>query len=228
MSTPNPATRTHPDDSSRRIAHKTPLGWLPVALLLGLLLLLALIFLLVKAAGDDDGEKVPAGDSLGQAAGGAAAPAADQPGAGAVATPTDVASAGGTPSGPSGPPTGANGALSAGGTELLSVPGGRLGSLTGQAASGQAVVQSVVADEGFWVGPSATNRVFVVLTPQARGADGESPFQVTAGQTVQLKGTVKPSDAALADGLEVEAGEGKQQLIDQGGYVEATSISLQG
>jgi hypothetical protein len=41
--TPNPATSSHPERSSRRVAHKSPLAWLPLALLLLLLLLLALI-----------------------------------------------------------------------------------------------------------------------------------------------------------------------------------------
>lgn len=52
------------------------------------------------------------------------------------------------------------------------------------------MVESVVADEGFWVGDGPGMRVFVRLTPEARNSSGESPFQVEAGQTIELEGTV--------------------------------------
>lgn len=54
VETPNRATTTHPERSSQRVTHKTPLAWLPwlVAALLALLLLL--VVLLVAAANDDD------------------------------------------------------------------------------------------------------------------------------------------------------------------------------
>ena len=63
--TPNPATTIRPQKSSRRTTHKSPLGWLPWALLGLLALLLALVFLVVNAV-DDDGPAGDAGDSLGQ------------------------------------------------------------------------------------------------------------------------------------------------------------------
>ncbi len=63
--TPNPATDSRPERSSKKVARKKPLGLLPW-LLLGLLaLLLAAVFLVINAV-DDDGPDGPAGDSLGQ------------------------------------------------------------------------------------------------------------------------------------------------------------------
>lgn len=61
----NPATITRPERSSKRVARKKPLAWLPWALLASLALLLLLIFLVINAV-DDDGPDGPAGDSLGQ------------------------------------------------------------------------------------------------------------------------------------------------------------------
>lgn len=117
-------------------------------------------------------------------------------------------------------------ALSAGGQDLLSVEGGRIGALEGERASGTAQVESVVADEGFWVGTDAANRVFVFLTPEARRSAGESGFQVEAGQTVSLQGTVKTSSPDFAQNAGVTGAEGAQQLVEQGGYVEATEVRL--
>lgn len=63
--TPNPGTSTRPDRSSRKVARRKPLAWLPLALLAALALLLALVLLVVNAV-DDDGPDGPAGDGLGQ------------------------------------------------------------------------------------------------------------------------------------------------------------------
>jgi hypothetical protein len=124
-------------------------------------------------------------------------------------------------------PAAASGApLSAGGTDLLNAPGGRLGALTGERAAGTARVESVVADEGFWVGTDATRRVFVLLTPQARRSAGESAFQVQPGQTVSLEGTVKASSPEFAQAAGVTDAEGARLLVTQGGYVEATEVRL--
>lgn len=63
--TPNRATDSRPERSSKKVARKKPLGLLPW-LLLGLLaLLLAAVFLVINAV-DDDGPDGPAGDTLGQ------------------------------------------------------------------------------------------------------------------------------------------------------------------
>ena len=48
--TPNPGTRTDPNRSSRRVAHKAPLGWLPWARLGLLLLVLVIVGVLLSVA----------------------------------------------------------------------------------------------------------------------------------------------------------------------------------
>ena len=239
-STPNRATSTRPERSSKRSARKTPLGWLPW-LLLGLLaLLLALTFLVINSL-DDDGPDGPAGDTLGQS-GSNGSGLDGQDGDGKVAgTEGDGGSSSEGESGtgstgttgssgttrPSGAGAGgAAGTLTAGGQDLLAGASGSLGALAGQSASGNARVQSVVADEGFWVGADESNRVFVFLSPEARRSAGESGFQVEEGQTVSLEGTVSRSDASFADRTGVTADEGRQQLLDQGAYVDATRVEL--
>ena len=190
--------------TSRRTDRKAPMAWLPW-LLLGLLLLtLLLAALLAKAAGSgsDDTARSESGSGTSQDSG-----------------------ASGSGSG-SGAESGA--ALSAGGQDLLTVEGSRIGSLDGQSAQGTAQVESVVADEGFWVGTGPDSRVFVFLTPEARRSAGESGFQVEAGQTVSLEGTIKKSSAEFASSIGVSADEGARQLVEQGGYVEATEVRLAG
>ncbi len=111
--TPNPATSSHPERSSRRVAHKSPLAWLPLALLLLLLLLLALIVFAIAAANDDDGKgrrtvtapgpSATSGPANGGGAtpSGAAAPTGGAPTAGAptAGAPTAGAPTGGAPAG---------------------------------------------------------------------------------------------------------------------------------
>jgi hypothetical protein len=121
----------------------------------------------------------------------------------------------------------AQGSLTAGGRPLLDEAAvGRLGALTGQPAEGRGVaVHSVVAGEGFWAGTSESQRVFVFLTPRARATAGESPFQVRAGQRVDLTGTVKAVPQDLTS-LGVDESEGASQLRSQGQYVEAATVRL--
>ena len=124
-------------------------------------------------------------------------------------------------------PASAQNSLTVGGRLLLDeAAAGRLSALAGQPVEGRAAtVQSVVADEGFWAGADQNRRVFIFLTPQARTKVGESPFQVRAGQSVDLTGTLK----ALPDDLTpfgVEEPEGAAQLRSRGQYVEATAVRL--
>jgi hypothetical protein len=188
--------------TSRRSDRKAPLAWLPW-LLLGLLALTLLAAaLLAKAAGGSDDATSGSSQQSG-ARGSDPGAAAPQPG---------------------GDASGA--ALSAGGQDLLGLAGGSLVPLQGQQVSGTSRVESVVADEGFWVGSDATRRVFVFLTPAARRSAGESGFQVEAGQAVQLAGTVKASSPQFASAAGVTDAEGARQLVQQGGYVEATGVRL--
>ena len=99
--TPNPATDSRPERSSKKVAHKKPLGFLPW-LLLGLLaLLLAAVFLFINAV-DDDGPAGPAGDTLGQRDSGGSG-IDGQDGDGQVAGTEDDSAAGTSPSAPATP-----------------------------------------------------------------------------------------------------------------------------
>ena len=209
-------------------------GWL---IALGLLALLGLLaFLVARNTGDEgdtDGVDLSndrqggateatnaasnAADSASRAAttatGGSVTTAA--PGIGSVTTAAPTAGAGTVAA-----------ALTTGSDDVLALAGtNQLAGVSGRPVQGRAVtVESVVADEGFWVGNSATQRVFVFMTPQARTASGESPFQVSANQQVNLTGAMRagPDPAALG----VDEAEGAAQLTAQGQYVEATSLSL--
>jgi hypothetical protein len=65
----------------------------------------------------------------------------------------------------------------------------------------------------------------VFLTPEARNSDGESPFQVKAGQQVNLTGSVEQLPSDLTP-FGVDKSEGADQLRQQGSYVKATRIEL--
>ena len=197
---------------------RSPLAWLPGVGLL-LLLLIALLVVLVVFNPADEGDK--AGLDLRddkEVIDGAAGPAAGTP----AAPPAGQTAP--APSGQSGPGLGT---LTASGRSVLDeASAGRYAQLHGQPVEGRAVsVQSVVADEGFWAGASEQNRVFIFLTPQARTRTGESPFQVRAGQRVDLTGSVKAVPADLTP-FGVDQSEGAAQLRSQGHYIEATSVRL--
>ncbi len=154
--TPNPATSSHPERSSRRVAHKSPLAWLPLALLLLLLLLLALIVFAIAAANDDGGKgrrtvtaPGPSATS-GPASGGGATPSG-------AAAPTGGAPAGGAPTA---------GAPTTGGAPTGGAPGG------GTAGSGAAAVRGPL--KGALVGGAG-------LAPAAAGSTGGAAG--TAGGT---------------------------------------------
>ena len=192
-----------------RPVRKTPLAWLPwVALaLLGLLLLASLLIARnVTDAGDEPGVD-----------------ATDDPAAEGSAPPTTAAPA---PAEAPAATAGKESAVVAGGRALLPLPGAGLASLAGQSAEGKAAnVQSVVADEGFWVGDDTTNRIFVFLTDEAKAAEGESPFQVKPGQRVDFAGTIKPIPDDLPP-FGLEPAEGAEQLRQQGHYIELTKVAL--
>ena len=147
--------------------------------------------------------------------------------------PAGMASAAATPgvTGPAGATAGAAGAgkglLTANGASLLPVtqvsgPNGQLTSQAGKAATGQGVlVQSVPADEGFWVGTSETDRVWVQLS----GTD-ESGYVVQQGDRVDFTGQVATHDPGFATQVGVDAAEGADQLGQQGAHIEVAKSEL--
>jgi hypothetical protein len=75
-------------------------------------------------------------------------------------------------------------------------------------------VQSVPADEGFWVGTSATNRVWVQLRGPA-----ESAYDVGVGDKVSFTGRVVSHGAHFAASVGVSPAEGARELSHQRGHL---------
>lgn len=138
-----------------------------------------------------------------------------------------AAPAAGAPSAPAVPPVpaaeaGATGEVTVAGSP---VPAGRWGeALVGTGAArtvvvGEAVpVESVPADEGFWVG-TADQRFWVGLATAT-----ESPQGVRPGYLVSFTGPVVPVTASSAPGL--EEAEGRGELERQQGYVSVAPDRL--
>ena len=82
-------------------------------------------------------------------------------------------------------------------------------------------VQSVPADEGFWVGTSETDRIWVQLI-----GIGESSYTIAAGNTVDFAGEVVASPAGFPAEVGVDATEGAEQLIAQGAHIEVPRARL--
>jgi RNA polymerase sigma factor (sigma-70 family) len=82
-------------------------------------------------------------------------------------------------------------------------------------------VQLVAADEGFWVGGAAPNRVWVRLT-----GTRESPFRVRAGQRVSFSGRMVANPPRFAADAGVDAAEGAALLERQGYHIEVAAARL--
>lgn len=107
--------------------------------------------------------------------------------------------------------------LTVSGRRLLPLPGGRLTPYVGSTVSAVGVpVLAVDADEGFWIGTSAADRVWVQLQLH-RG--GESPDNVKAGDRVNFRGVVVANAPAFARTAGVTAAEGASQLTAQGAHI---------
>jgi RNA polymerase sigma factor (sigma-70 family) len=106
--------------------------------------------------------------------------------------------------------------LSVGGDRVL--PATQVGSLradVGRAAVGHDVpVESVPADEGFWVGAGPGRRVWVQLrTPT------ESAVRVKPAQHASFTGTIEAAPTAMPANVGLSPAEGAGELRSQGAYV---------
>jgi hypothetical protein len=149
-------------------------------------------------------------------------------------TPTPEAGAAATPAGPTpgaapGPEAGTGaGTLTVGDTPLLPVAAvagsdGSLAAVVGRpVAATDVVVQSVAADEGFWVGSSGTDRVWVQLT-----GEGESAYAIGPGDRVSFTGQVVGHDAGFAAQVGVDPAEGAEQLTRQAAHAAVVQADLQ-
>ncbi|MGI8682083.1 MAG: sigma-70 family RNA polymerase sigma factor [Mycobacteriales bacterium] len=151
----------------------------------------------------------------------AAAGTAAVVGVAVAATPTHHAPApsrGSASTTPVGTAAAARPALAVDGKALLPLPADRLAPYAGQTVTATGVlVQSVAADEGFWVGQNATDRVWV----QLRLSTSESPEQVRVGERVSFVGTVVANPPGFAERVGVNAAEGAAQLTRQGAHISA-------
>ena len=127
------------------------------------------------------------------------------------------------------PPPGPGAAdLTANGTGLLplaSAAGARvdLSRYVGQTVTARSVlVQSVPADNGFWVGTSATDRIWVQLLQRGQ----VSPHPVRTGDHVSFTGTMIANPAGFADSADVDASDGAAQLTAEKAHITTDKSSL--
>ena len=188
---------------------------------LALVGLLALALLLSQCGGDDPATGTDAAGGSASASSSSASSSSSE----GDASPSETSGSGG--SGSAGEAAG-GGRLVAGGQDLLQVVAGgdaatALGGVAGETATATGVqVLSVPADEGFWVGASETDRVWVQLTGEA----GESPYQVQEGDTVDFEGTVVAHDQAFAGEVGVDEAAGAAQLTEQGHHLEVAKSAV--
>jgi hypothetical protein len=116
------------------------------------------------------------------------------------------------------------GRLSAGGAQLLPTPAGGLSGEVGKTAGGKAVVvQSVNGNEGFFVGSSSNDRVYVEWGGDI-GRNEASQFQPKKGDTVNLTGPVQAAGAEQLRKLKLSA-EDRELVRSQGAFVNADRVT---
>lgn len=204
MSTPRRGTGNQTGARSVGDHDKKGGGWWKWLLAL-LLLLLALFLLLSLLDGDDDDKEQST------TAAQTASPTATEPSA--------------DPSASAGAGAGAGGTLTADGTALLPVPVAGLTDFAGQAGEGKGVeVQSVVQDEGFFVGTSDTDRVYVEYGGDV-GDDETDGFTPKVGDKVDLTGPVRPAPEDPASTLNLSDAADADLVTQQGAYVNADTVT---
>lgn len=189
------------DDRDRK---KRGLWWLWP--LLGLLLL-GLLALLLLRGNDDVADKTAS-----KAKTEAATP---------TATPTQAPAEAGA-----GAAAGAAGTLTAGGASLLPVAkAGKLTDAVGDPATGRNVtVQKIVPGQGFWVGSSASDRVYVELggdVGQDEQPAGDAKLKV--GDKVNLTGETRPAPEDPAKTLNLDA-KSAETVKSQGIFLNADKV----
>ncbi len=144
--------------------------------------------------------------------------------AGAAAAVAVAAVVSATPAPPAVPPTpSASAAPSASIDATLIAPdgpvlprAGELRELAGRQVRARGVrVLAVPADEGFWVGDGADQRVWVQLRTR-----GESPERIRAGEHLTFTGVVVRNDSGFVHRVNLSDGDGAEQLARQGAHVE--------
>lgn len=191
-------------------------AWLLPVLVLAGLLLVGVLLLALTGGDDEDATDPQAGESSAPTEEGAPAAPGGDAGDEAAAQPEPEAPVGVDPDA---------GALSAGETPVfpLSDPGQDLTAyLEVPVQAPAAPVESVVGGQGFWLGPSPQERIFVRLMP----AEGlEQPLQ--PGSVVQFDGArFVPHDQGFAAGVGVGPEAGAEQLTAQRAHVEVPAEAV--
>jgi hypothetical protein len=121
--------------------------------------------------------------------------------------------------------TGRNvGQLAAGGASLLPPPANGLSTQAGETATGKNVaVQSVNGNEGFFVGSSATERVYVEWGGDV-GENEASRFQPEKGDRVNLTGPIEPAGPKQINKLKLSPAE-TELVRSQGAFVNADRVT---
>jgi hypothetical protein len=116
------------------------------------------------------------------------------------------------------------GQLAAGGANLLPPPANGLSAQAGETATGKNVaVQSVNGNEGFFVGSSATDRVYVEWGGDV-GENEASRFQPQKGDRVNLTGPVQPAGAKQIRKLKLSPAD-TELVRSQGAFVNADRVT---
>ena len=116
------------------------------------------------------------------------------------------------------------GRLSAGGAQLLPPPSSGLSAEVGKTATGKdVVVQSANGNEGFFVGSSRTDRVYVEWGGDI-GKNEASKFQPKKGDKVNLTGPVQAAGAEQLRKLKLSA-EDRELIRSQGAFVNADRVT---
>lgn len=105
---------------------------------------------------------------------------------------------------------------------LLPLSPAQLRHLVGRRVLARAVpILSVPADEGFWLGDSATKRIWVQLV-----TSGESPIHVVAGRRASFRGELRTHASGFATRVGVDDAEGGRQLTGMGVHVTVNAANL--
>lgn len=124
---------------------------------------------------------------------------------------------------PAGGPGGGAGDLTAEGSSLLGQDD--LSGRVGQTATGTGVkVVKVVGQQGFWVGRSETDRVYVEYGAKAGTAEAGAEFKPKVGDTVDLTGEVRPAPEQPGRTLKVEADD-EALITQQGAFLNADTVT---
>lgn len=175
-------------------------GWLPWLLGLLALLLVGGLLIALLSGGDDEDKAAKTQTTQTQA----------------DATADQATPAGGATDGDAG-------TLTVAGTSLLPPPGD-LTQYVGETATGEnVVVQSVAGQQGFWVGTSEQDRVYVEYGAKAGGTEEGAAFKPQVGQKVNLEGPVRPAPEQPGRTLRVPVADEKL-IKQQGAYINADRV----